>query len=320
MDESKANRFTPLCDDMAAAVCAFLDYARAKNLSPRTVEFYADRMRAFTTFVGDDDHSLPPKDVTPATIRDFILYTRGRCSAATVNHNINVLRIFFRFMIEDGFLHENPAERVHKLRQPKRIIETFSLEHVEAMLAACGRDFLGLRDRAIIAVLFDTGLRVQELTALSFSDIEWSDHSLRVVGKGDKERTVPFGVGVRRALNSYMTRRGDIPNQPRVFVTHLGEDMDRYAVRRLIKKRAQLAGVSGPRISPHTLRHSFCKQYLLNGGDIFSLQRILGHTSLDMVRNYMNLAREDVGVIHGRFSPVDRMNEVQSPRLRKTLR
>lgn len=301
------------------AIESFLIYGKAKNLSNRTIEFYTQRLKAFRHYIDNTDPDVTLKAIVPAFIRQFILDTRDTSSAATANHNINVLRNFFGFLMREGIVEDNPALAVQKQRQVKKIINTFTIEQLQALLATCDKSFYGLRDKAIMLTLLDTGVRVQELTRLKIDGISWSEQTLLVLGKGSKERQVPFGLGVRKALNEYIIRRGKIENQELVFVTHYGESMGRNSVRTMLRMRAEKAGVTGVRVSSHTFRHTFAKQWLLNGGDAFSLQKVLGHTTLDMVRNYVNLAQEDVKVLHRRFSPVDAMKPDKSIR-RKRIR
>lgn len=299
--------YVSLADDMDAAIAAFMAYNKAKNLSPRTIEFYADRMRAFRVYIAENAPGLTPRMIDAAIVRDYLNNSRDTTSAATANHNLNVVRIFLQFLMDDGFLEENVARAVKKQRQSQKVIETLSLEQVEALLATCDKSFLGIRDRAIILLLLDTGIRAQECSMLELTDVSLSDNEILVVGKGDKERTVPFGLTTGQAMRSYLNRRGEIPNEKRAFVTQYGGALDRYRIRDLIKRRGQDAGISGVRCSPHTFRHTFAVQYLRNGGDVFSLQKLLGHTDLAMTRRYAELSRTDVREKHRLFSPADRL-------------
>ncbi len=165
----------------------------------------------------------------------------------------------------------------------------------------------GQRDHALMLLLLDSGLRISEALSLRVDDVNWNEAVLTVIGKGGKERQVPFGAKVKRELWRYASKRGQIPGQDFLFVNRTGE---RLAVRQLqanLRRYAEKAQVKGVRVSPHTLRHTFAKMWILNGGDPFSLQKILGHTTMDMVRRYVDLASGDVAAQHRRFSPVDRL-------------
>ena len=176
------------------------------------------------------------------------------------------------------------------------------------MLRQCNRKtFIGLRDYTILLTLIDTGLRVSELCGLGVCDIDWSSGFMRVLGKGSKERLVPFGTTLRRALHEYIGRKGQFGGDHYLFVNQFAQRLDRRVVRLILLKLGEKAGVKGVRISPHTCRHTFAKNWILNGGDPFSLQRILGHTTQQMVSHYVNLAANDIRVQHSKFSPADRL-------------
>lgn len=284
-----------------AAVEVFLSMCRAKNLSQNTVDYYRYRLKAFAGRCG-----LDPCDVKPAHIRDFLIYERESNSATTAHHSLIALRAFFGALIEDGVVTENPALAVDRPKRRKTVVPTLAPEHVDALLATCGRDFVGVRDYAVILTLLDTGLRVQELVSASLDEVSIELQQLKVVGKGDKERVVPFGSGVRAAISSYLARRGDTGNRT-LFVNQYGEPITRHGVAYMLRARGKTARITGVRMSPHTLRHTFAKTWLLNGGDALSLQKMLGHSSLDMVKNYVNLVAGEVSAIHRNVSPVDRM-------------
>lgn len=135
------------------------------------------------------------------------------------------------------------------------------------------------------------------------------------MGKGTKERMVPFGASIKQALKEYLKRRGDIENNNRLFLTHFAEPVNRHTLVRTLRKLGKKAGVKNVRVSPHTFRHTFAKNWILAGGDSFSLQKILGHTTQEMVSQYVNLATNDLRTQHSKFSPVDRL--IVEPRNQK---
>jgi integrase/recombinase XerC len=289
---------------LAAAIESFLATCRARNLSPNTCEYYTYRLRAFRTYLEAD---TPPDAITADVIRDFLSFELERNSPTTAQHSYCALRAFFAYLESEGFVSDNPMTRVAKPKRKQSVIPTLNQSQVEALLATCGRDFYGVRDRAIILTLIDCGLRVSELVTLKLDDVDLLRQTLLVLGKGNKERLVPFGNTVKQALASYIARRGDLETDV-LFVGHLGEPMTRHAVRWMLRIRGKEAGITGVRLSPHTLRHTFAVSYLRAGGDTFSLQKILGHSSLDMSRRYAELADEDVFERHRMCSPADRLN------------
>jgi integrase/recombinase XerD len=171
----------------------------------------------------------------------------------------------------------------------------------------------------MIMLLYDTGIRLSELISLDFRKIDFNQSCLVVNGKGNRERTVPFGREARRTLWRYMTSFRPEPDSPQViqmFLTNKGLPLKPRAVQSMLSRLGKRAGISEVRCSPHTLRHTFAKQYLMCGGDVFSLQRILGHSSLEVVKIYINLLSSEICRQHSKFSPLDNM-EMAAPRYGK---
>jgi len=261
--------------DLNAAIECFLTYCQAKNLSPNTVQYYAYRLGSFRRYVEEHASSSATSEITRQVIRDFVTAEIENCSPSTANHSVTTLRAFFGFLVREGYLVESPMVGVEKVRQKRTLINTFATEQIEAILASCGKDFVGVRDKAVILMLFDTGLRVSELCGLTLADVSWTDQQLLVLGKGNVERRVGFGQAARQALAQYTARRGELETDA-VFVTCCGEPLNRHRAAEIVKKRCKMAGIAGLRCSPHTLRHTFAVTYLRDGGDLFSLQKILG--------------------------------------------
>jgi site-specific recombinase XerD len=162
-----------------------------------------------------------------------------------------------------------------------------------------------VRDRAIVVLFFDTGLRLSELAGLRPCDLR-PDGSAKVMGKGARERVVPVGSAARQALLRYLRQEGGSdPNQP-IFRSRRHGPLTARSIQQVFKRLKARAGIPG-RCSPHTLRHTFARAFLVNGGDAFSLQRILGHATLDMVKRYVALADSDLAVRHRTASPADRL-------------
>lgn len=199
------------------------------------------------------------------------------------------------------------------------MINTFSLEQIYAVLVTCGRDFVGVRDRALIMMLMDCGLRASEAAGLDLDNVHWTECTLLAMGKGSRERVVPFGQATRKALTNYTFRRGDLDTNA-LFLSTLGCQMDRHRIWDIVGERCARAGITGVRCSPHTLRHSFAVSYLRNGGDVFSLQKMLGHSSLDMTRKYAELSQTDVIDKHRLYSPADRLRAADHGARRRRLR
>ncbi len=288
------------------AVQGFISRGEARNLSQSTLRFYRTRLRRFVQHLADQGHQVEPDGVTADMLRGFIAAEKERVSVATADHTYRALRAFFRFLAKEEAIPRDPMDRVEKVRVPRRVIETFSPEQIKLVLSACGSGFTGRRLQAMLLLLLDCGLRVSELCRLQLDDICWENRTLRIMGKGSKERRVPFGETCRQVLRSYLARRGDLPDQNAVFVTCYGDTLNRVEAHRLVSEHGKRSGITGLRCSPHTFRHTCAVMYLRNGGDVFSLQRLLGHSSLEMTRRYAELAEIDVIARHRVCSPGDR--------------
>jgi site-specific recombinase XerD len=303
------------------ALEVFYQRGRARNLSPSTQRFYRTRLEAFARYLQGQELELTLEQLTPTVIRDFLAAERERVSAMTANHSYVALRACCRFLLSEEILSVNPMEKVEKVRVPRKMIEIFSPAQIEALLHQGGRDFNGARLRAIVLVLLDCGLRVSEFCGLDHEHISWDERTLRVMGKGRRERVVPFGEAARDALFLYLSKRGKLLGQEAVFVTCYGDRLTRHEAHRIISEAGRRAGLTGVRCSPHTFRHTCAVMYLRNGGDAFSLQKLLGHSTLDMTRRYCELSETDTVEKHRQYSPGDRfIAVVKSHQGRRRLR
>jgi len=168
----------------------------------------------------------------------------------------------------------------------------------------------------MLVILLDTGIRVSELTALKMGDLHLAEGCFKVLGKGARERIVPLGRRSRSILNKYIRRHRPEPATPRidnVFLTLQGDPMSPGYVHKVVAAACNRAGISGKRRGPHTCRHTFARNFLLNGGNLLTLQRILGHSSLEMVRRYVSLDTRDLISQQRRFSPIDLLEEKVTP-------
>lgn len=202
-----------------------------------------------------------------------------------------------------------------KIPVPKatiKLVNTFSADQVNKLVTIChlSKD-IGFRNLTMIFLMLDCGIRVSELIGMDIGDVNLPEGFIKVrKAKGGRERMVPIGALVQKMLWKYLNQYRPTPLTPNIaglFLNDKGLPLGRSGVQQMLRRYGRSAGISGVRCSPHTLRHSFAKNYLLNGGDIFSLQRILGHSSLASVRTYLNLFACDIKAQHRNFSPVDRM-------------
>jgi integrase/recombinase XerD len=209
--------------------------------------------------------------------------------------------VFFGWLQERGYVPANPVARVHPVREPHKVIVALSTSQVRALLEQPQRDsFLGARDHCFLLLLLDTGLRLSEALAVRVEQLDWSEGRLLVLGKGSKERRVGLSSCLLGHLRGYLKLRASTlaavatAEQGWLFATAQGGPLDPKAVQKRLRRYGAQAGLTGVRVSPHTLRHTYALHFVRNGGDPFTLQRILGHGSLDITRRYCELAEADV--------------------------
>lgn len=301
--------------------------ATTEGKSLNAIAIVSNSVDYFRDFLTSEGRSKDVTQISQQEIREFILYLqRKRCfsnhrfnhpqdkglSGHTINCYLRSLRIFFSWLVSEGIIQDNPFDRVKIPRPPRRVIPTFSDSQIQELLNVIQvRTDDGYRDHAIILTLLDTGLRVSELCGLKRSNLWLEDGMLKVLGKGNKERLIPMGKQVQRCLWRYINRCRPEPagaNCDFLFLTREGRPLTKDRIEKIIAYYGNKAGITGIRCSPHTLRHTAAVKFLRNGGDVFSLQRMLGHTSLEMTRRYCELADMDVKRAHMTASPVDNLD------------
>jgi integrase/recombinase XerD len=300
---------------------AFRLRCQAQNLSAGTVVWYDITVRCWHRFL-EAQKIQKAKEVTPTVIRAYLEDMRRRkLASGYVARTYGGLRCFFGFLTREQLIPQNPFLLVEKPRMEKKLIRPLSAEQVRKLLAGLNQKYFPYHTIwTVMVLLLDTGLRVSEVIDLRRDRIDFQAGVLRVMGKGNKEREVPFGITSKQALWNYMARRGDVPDQPLMFINRFGGRLCRIWIQKAMRVLGQRLGIQGVRVSPHTLRHTFAISYVKNGGDAFSLQRILGHSSLDMVKLYVSLANQDVAALYRKFSPMDRFGDVPGAKRRVLAR
>lgn len=308
-------QYPPESLDFNAALSAFIRSCKIRNLTDKSIIYYQDTGRELFRIL-DELKVERPIDVTKSVVQDVLEFKRNQKikrgkketpSDATMDKYFRGWRAFFNWLHTESFIPSNPFAGIGKMKSEKRIIETFSKEQINKLLNTPNKStFTGYRDYTIMLTLLDCGIRISELSALKTTDINWQERVMRVYGKGRKERLVPFSRSLDKALRLYVEMRGALETN----VLFVNIDNNPYQVRGIqwaIRLYGKEAGIKGVRVSPHTFRHTFSKMYIMNGGDPFSLQKILGHVSLEIVRMYVNLFSTDVSAQHAKYSPLDRL-------------
>lgn len=302
-------------ETLSHAAWLFLSDCRLRNLSPLTVEWYDRKLTAFCqTF-----HDQRLADLTTDHVRGYL--NSLSVHPTTRNGSLRTLKAFFKFCVAESRLTESPVARLEPAKEHRPIIETFSDDQIAQLLKAIPqRRFVGCRDFALILLLLDSGARIAEALDLKLTDLRFEPTpSIHIRhGKGDKARELPIGKTTVQALTRYLSRRRECKSEY-VFVSATGGRLDRARVRRFLMDYGHKAKITGIRLSPHTLRHTFAKKWILAGGDAFSLQRMLGHTSLSITQRYVALFANDLQTQHQKYSPVDSLESILPVR-RKRLR
>jgi integrase/recombinase XerD len=286
-------------------VAAFVAACRAKNLSAQTVEFYLEALDAYRAFAGGADGDLTLADLTlncaRAWLADFV--DRGR-KPATVAARARALRVFGNWIEAEAYVRTNALERLQIPKVPRTIIETFTADQMTALLAAAAPPLA-----ITLRIFLDTGVRLGEATALRLGDV--GAGQLRIVGKGGDERAVPYGRALDAALRRYLARERVNaliePGDPLLLAAD-GQPLSDAAIYQAMRRLGRQLRMTGVRVSPHTCRHTFAITFLRNRGNVFALQKILGHSDLAMVRRYAELAEGDVTAEHALASPLDHLS------------
>ena len=241
---------------------------------------------------------------------DLLAYAAHRHAgsrATSANRRLTVFKRFFRWALRERLIEADPTLRLRNAKQPMRLPKTLSEAQVEALLAAPAvATPLGLRDRAMLELLYASGLRVSELVTIKTVQVGLAEGALRVTGKGGKERLVPFGEEAHGWLTRYLAEaRGAILDgqaSDALFVTARGGAMTRQMFWKLVKRHALTAGIDAP-LSPHTLRHAFATHLLNHGADLRAVQMLLGHADISTTTIYTHVARERLRALHAQHHP-----------------
>ncbi len=293
--------------ESASAVDRFVDALWIEDgLSSNTLAAYRRDLTLFADWLGAE-HGRSINDSSEADLRAYAVARHDGSKATTANRRLTVFKRYFRWALREHLLAADPTLRLLTARQPLRVPKTLSEAQVEALLGAPDIDTpLGLRDRAMLELMYASGLRVSELVTLKTVHLGLAECALRVTGKGNKERLVPFGEEARAWLVRYQGDARAVILKGRasdaLFVTARGGPMTRQMFWKLIKAHALAAGIAVP-LSPHTLRHAFATHLLNHGADLRAVQMLLGHADISTTTIYTHVARERLKALHATHHP-----------------
>ena len=293
----------------AQAIDVFLDALwLEEGLSRSTLSAYRQDLTQFSLWLGQPEQGQRALDASQEL--DFHSYAAARhrsTKPSSANRRLAVFRRYFRWALREHRITADPTLRLLPAKQATRIPKTLSEAQVEALLGAPDVDTsLGLRDRTMLELMYASGLRVSELVGLKTFHVGYSEHVLRITGKGDKQRLVPFGAVAAQWLARYLEQARGLILQGQqsddLFVTARGGAMTRAMFWVIVKKTAQVAGVHVP-LSPHTLRHAFATHLLNHGADLRAVQMLLGHADISTTTIYTHVARERLKQLHAQHYP-----------------
>ena len=276
------------------------------GLSRNTLDAYKRDVLLFAAWL-NSEHNKNLYQVTDSDLNAYFAFRHTTTKASSSNRRLAVLRRFYHYALRNGQIHIDPCLKLKSAKQPPRFPKTLSEQHVESLLSAPDVTMpLGLRDRTMLEVMYASGLRVSELVLLKTIEVGMNEGVLRITGKGNKTRLVPFGEEARVWIERYLKEaRLTILNgkvNDALFVTALGGPMTRQMFWTLIKKYALQADVHVP-LSPHTLRHAFATHLLNHGADLRVVQLLLGHADISTTQIYTHVARERLKKIHSQHHP-----------------
>jgi integrase/recombinase XerC len=318
---------------MKQQIDKFIEYLRyERNASPNTIREYRRDLQQFMAFLTPPgEKTMPLAHIDHRVIREFVGWSYDqKLEKSSVARKLAALRTFFKFCVREGVVKQNPARLISTPKLPRRVPRVLTAEEMNGFLddilasgsaaakrkhpASGSKDRDGAkvmlkRDRAILELLYASGLRVSELVGLNLGDIDRAGQMLRVLGKGRKERVVPFGTSAQSALEAYWPVRDEILNRPgaepelqAVFLNQFASRLGARSVRTIVKKYSRLANVNWD-LHPHSLRHAFATHLLADGADLRAIQELLGHVSLSTTQRYTQASIQQLMNVYDKAHP-----------------
>lgn len=309
---------------ISEAIKGYIIDCRTRRRSHRTIEWYQQKLNVFANWLSEEEDIHRLEQITIAHLRSFVLHIQSaqvgrttinkdgdmsQISPLTIKGYVQVIKGFCTWCHNEELIEKNPALRLQLPSVPDYMIPTFTQEHIKTMLDVCDLTTpLGNRDYTIILVLLETGIRVSELCGMRLQDLH--DDYIRVMGKGHKEREVGIAPAVGKRLWKYVHQyRNPIDeNEQHVFLNRYGVPLTPSGIEQLLIDIKENANITGVRVSAHTFRHTFARMYLEQGGEIYRLSRLMGHSSVEVTEEYLKdfrvrAARQE----YDRFSAVNNL-------------
>jgi len=282
-------------------VRSFLDYLEVeRGVSPNTIEAYRGDLSQYIRYFS----RINILKIDSSLIGKYIaeLQKKG-LKNSSISRKLSVIRMFYKFIYLEGKSEYNPLEEISSPRKGRRIPSYLSLREVESLLETPSPDTpLGIRDKAMLEVLYGAGLRISELVNLNVEDVDLRKGWIKVMGKGFRERVLPLGREACQWVRKYLRERELKKEKAPLFCNRYGKRISRQACWKIIKKYARKAGITGE-ISPHTLRHSFATHILSGDADLRAVQELLGHVNITTTQIYTHITQERLKKIYKKFHP-----------------
>lgn len=274
-----------------------------RNYSEHTVKAYRGDLENFRDFLLKEEKDIEDADV--ATINAYVSTLYGKNSPSSVERKVSAIRSFFSYLVRKGIATQNPAKLVRTPKKEKHLPVFLSVDEVFNLVDVkdSEKSPLRVRDRAILELLYSSGLRVSELAGATLADLSMGEAIIRIRGKGNKERIVPVGSKALSSLGEYLDLREKLkPASNRIFLNSRGGGITTRSLARIIKKYGLVSGIS-KNVSPHVLRHSFATHLLAGGADLRAIQEMLGHASLSTTQRYTHLSVERIMEVYDKTHP-----------------
>jgi len=279
----------------------FLLSGRVEGKKAKTLEWYKVILTPFVNY-------LNKEGLSQLTLRKYVNSLYDRLKITSVDAHVRAIKVFLNFLYKEGYWEENLSSTLKRPRLPKQFPHVLNDEQVNLLLKAPNKKtWEGYRNYVMLLTFLDTGIRLSELLTLTIDRTNLIRGSLLVEGKGEKEREVYMGKTLRKEMSRWLKMRGFYPYEDRVFVTRDGRPLKKRGVEQIVERLAKKVGIQGVRCSPHTLRHTFATNFIRNGGDVFTLQRLLGHSDIQTCMIYVHMGGKQLREAMLKYSPVDRL-------------
>ena len=289
----------------------FLLDQRSRGNSNDTIRYYQSCLYRFLLYAGDD---FVLDNLTPKFLKQYIVHlSASELSSVSVQSYCRGLRSFLSWLYSEGYITVDLCNNFSLPKASRRIIDVLTDDEIDRIFSSLsGFDWLTVRNRLIVSLMLDSGLRLNEVVTLRLDQVNLKDKYLIVTGKGDKQRIVPFGDSTSNTIRQYLAAISSAGDQEFLLIkmseTLCGfEQITQSTVKNMFRRLRVRSNV--PRLYPHLLRHTFATRYLENGGNIYTLQAILGHSSLEMVKKYLHLATSRIRADFPKFSPLDNIKK-----------